>query len=70
VAAFFTRSRVPSPTGSELLKTRDTVAMETPAREATSRIVTLMNRLKEEKSKTSQEDVNVYMRKEKKEGNM
>ncbi len=43
--------------------------METPAREATSRIVTLMNRLysKEELPKINEEDVNVYMRKEKKE---
>jgi hypothetical protein len=41
--------------------------METPAREATSRIVTLMNRLKEEKPKNSHYNVNVYIVEEKKE---
>jgi hypothetical protein len=40
--------------------------METPAREATSRIVTLMNRLKEEKPKNSHYNVNVYIGEEKK----
>jgi hypothetical protein len=40
--------------------------METPAREATSRIVTLMNRLYRREGEECKEDVNVYMGEEKK----